>query len=168
MVVTARKFDIEHKQVHDWRKERLVEWIKSGYKKQIAVTQNMHSESESPQSLLILDLFRGHLVDFIKHQFQENDTHLAVILAELMSKLQPLNVVINKPFKDKNKFDARIIRKTFKCYSILVEIDGPEDDLVFNYEILGKELANTNEEEVLNFDNNNDEYEEIRVDNDWK
>ncbi|CAG8609560.1 35119_t:CDS:2 [Gigaspora margarita] len=46
--------------------------------------------------------------------------------------------------------------------------DWSKDDLVFNYEILSDESANMNEEEALNFDNNNDEYEEIRVDNDWE
>ena len=67
-----------------------------------------------------------------------------------------------------NEIDPRIIRRAFKCCGISVEIDGSEDDLVFNYEILGEDSVDTNEEEALNFDDNNDEYEEIRIDNDWE
>ena len=53
----------------------------------------------NPQSLLILDAFKGHLVDSIKHRFSEKNTHLAVIPCGMTSKLQPLDVAINKNFK---------------------------------------------------------------------
>ncbi|CAG8566845.1 7444_t:CDS:1, partial [Gigaspora rosea] len=56
--------------------------------------------------------------------------------------------------------------KCLKYCGISVKMNGSEDDLVFNYEILDENSADTNKEEVLNFDNNNDEYEGIRVDND--
>ena len=59
------------------------------------------SELESPQSLLILDSFRGHLVDPVKCRFHENNTHTVVIPGGLTSKLQPLDVAINKCFKEK-------------------------------------------------------------------
>ena len=59
------------------------------------------SKLESPQSLLILDSFRGHTVDPIKYEFRRNNTHLAVIPGGLTSKLQPLDVGINKCFKEK-------------------------------------------------------------------
>src|SRR6185437_3303555 len=73
------------------------------------------SELENPQSLLILDSFRGHLVDSVKHEFQENNTHLAVIPAGLTSKLQPLDVAINKPFKEKVQY----IKMVFYFFFIL-------------------------------------------------
>ena len=37
------------------------------------------SELAKPQSLLVLDSFRGYLVDSVKYCFKENNTHLAVI-----------------------------------------------------------------------------------------
>jgi len=54
-----------------------------------------------PQSLLVLDSFRGHLTDPVKRQFNEHNTNIAVIPGGLTSKLQPLDVAINKSFKSK-------------------------------------------------------------------
>jgi hypothetical protein len=51
--------------------------------------------------LMYLDSFRGHLVDAVKHRFEEKNTNLAIIPGGLTSKLQPLDVCINKPFKSK-------------------------------------------------------------------
>jgi len=59
------------------------------------------SEVAKPESLLVLDSFRGHLMDSVKFHFKENNTHLAVIPGGLTSKLQPLDVAINKSFKYK-------------------------------------------------------------------
>ena len=53
------------------------------------------------RSLLILDSFKGHMVDPVKHHFQEKNIHLAVIPGGLTSKLQPLDVAVNKSFKAK-------------------------------------------------------------------
>ena len=60
--------------------------------------------SVDPHSLLVLDSFRGHLVDSVKQRFEEKRTDLAVIPGGLTSRLQPLDIAINKPFKDKVKF----------------------------------------------------------------
>ncbi len=52
--------------------------------------------------LLILDLFRAHLVDPVKNQLAiKNNTILAVTPGDVTSKLQPLDVAINKGFKIK-------------------------------------------------------------------
>src|SRR2546429_7798213 len=51
-------------------------------------------------AMLVYDLFRGHLEDSIKKRFRESDVYLAVIPGGLTSKCQPLDVSINKPFKD--------------------------------------------------------------------
>lgn len=50
--------------------------------------------------MLVYDSFRGHLEESVKAKFHDNNIDLAVILGELTSICQPLNVAINKPFKD--------------------------------------------------------------------
>lgn len=51
-------------------------------------------------SMLVLDSFRGHLVDRVRNELKELRTDLAVIPGGLTSILQPLDVSLNKPFKD--------------------------------------------------------------------
>jgi len=57
--------------------------------------------NNNPQSLLVCDSFRGHLVDSVKNRLNEKHTNLAIIPGGLTSKLQPLDVRINKCFKAK-------------------------------------------------------------------
>ena len=52
------------------------------------------------KSLLIWDSFRAHLVDSVKRAVKETNTDIAVIPGGLTSVLQPLDVSLNKPFKD--------------------------------------------------------------------
>src|SRR5881227_1075316 len=51
-------------------------------------------------AMLVYDSFRGHLEDSIKKRFRESNVYLAVIPGGLTSKCQPLDVSINKPFKE--------------------------------------------------------------------
>ena len=51
-------------------------------------------------SLLVWDSFHGHLGDDTKRLLSEMKTDLAVIPGGLTSVLQPLDVSVNKPFKD--------------------------------------------------------------------
>jgi len=53
------------------------------------------------RSLLVLDAFRGHTVDNVKNQLVEKNTNIAIIPGGCTSKLQPLDVLINKSFKSK-------------------------------------------------------------------
>src|SRR6266540_7363443 len=53
----------------------------------------------NPRSLLVLDSFRRYLVDSVKNRFNEKQTNIAVIPGGLTSKLQLLDVAINKSFK---------------------------------------------------------------------
>ncbi|CAI2173198.1 19408_t:CDS:1, partial [Funneliformis geosporum] len=48
-----------------------------------------------------MDSFRGHIVNSVKNQLVEKNTNIAIILGGCTSKLQPLNVAINKSFKNK-------------------------------------------------------------------
>jgi hypothetical protein len=54
-----------------------------------------------PNSLLVLDSFSAHIVDSVKRRFGEKHTNIAVIPRGLTSRLQPLDVLINKSFKTK-------------------------------------------------------------------
>ncbi len=55
----------------------------------------------NPQSLLVLDSFSAHVVDSVKWRFIEKNTNIAVIPGGLTSRLQLLDVSINKSFKSK-------------------------------------------------------------------
>ena len=50
--------------------------------------------------MLFLDAFKGHLTDSVKKQLHKMNTEL-VIPNRLTSVLQPMDVSINKPFKDR-------------------------------------------------------------------
>jgi hypothetical protein len=50
--------------------------------------------------MMVYDSFKGHLEDSVKKKFYDNNFDLAVIPAGLTSICQPLDVAINKPFKD--------------------------------------------------------------------
>ncbi|CAI2192354.1 8085_t:CDS:1, partial [Funneliformis geosporum] len=56
-------------------------------------------DSSNSSSLLVLDSFCGHLVSFVKQKLHEKATDMVVIPDGLTSKLQPLDVSINKSFK---------------------------------------------------------------------
>ena len=51
------------------------------------------------KALLILDSFRAHTTEGIKDVFDEVETVTPVIPGGCTSKLQPLDVSVNKPFK---------------------------------------------------------------------
>ena len=50
--------------------------------------------------MMVYDSFKGHLEDSVKKKFHEAGFDLAVIPGGLTSVCQPLDVAINKPFKD--------------------------------------------------------------------
>lgn len=53
------------------------------------------------KSMLVWDQFRSHLTDTVKDKLKSLKTFQAVIPGGLTSILQPLDVVLNKPFKDR-------------------------------------------------------------------
>lgn len=55
------------------------------------------------RSLLVLDAYRAQTTPGIKFELEMNHTNLVVIPAGLTYRLQPLDVVINRPFKYKIK-----------------------------------------------------------------
>ena len=52
------------------------------------------------RSLLVFDSFEAHLTDTVKASFKRDNTVLAVIPGGLTSLLQPLEVSLNKQFKN--------------------------------------------------------------------
>lgn len=53
------------------------------------------------RAMLVLDAFRGHTTVDVKRQIQNLKTDLVIIPGGMTSQLQVLDVVVNKPFKDK-------------------------------------------------------------------
>jgi hypothetical protein len=51
-------------------------------------------------AMMIYDSFRGHLKESVKEKFDKSNINLAVIPGGLTNICQPLDVAINKPFKD--------------------------------------------------------------------
>lgn len=121
------------------------------------------------QSLLVLDSYRGHLTDGVKKQLKEGKSDLAVIPGGMTGMLQPLDVVINKPFKTHMRrlysewirthqettktgrpkraslpevcrwileawrcISAEFVTKSFKVTGISCDLDGTEDDAIWN------------------------------------
>ncbi|GBB92419.1 hypothetical protein RclHR1_00200052 [Rhizophagus clarus] len=56
---------------------------------------------DNSRSMLVLDSFHGHIVDSVKNRLVEKNTNMAVIPGGCTSKLQSLDVAINKSFKSK-------------------------------------------------------------------
>jgi hypothetical protein len=63
------------------------------------VSRNRRMAFFNPKSLLMLDSGRDHIIPEIK-TVVNNYSKMAVILAGLTKKLQPLDIMVNKPFKD--------------------------------------------------------------------
>ena len=78
----------------DWvNEEKMIWWINNIWFKKSS------DQLSNPKSLLILDSFREHLVNSVKERLNEIHTNMAVISEGLTSKLQPLDVAVNKSFK---------------------------------------------------------------------
>ena len=78
-----------------WMNENeMSQWVENVW------TQRARQGSNS-KSLLVLDSFTAHKTNVIKCRFYEKNTDLAIILGWLTSRLQPLNISLNKSFKAK-------------------------------------------------------------------
>ena len=62
----------------------------------IRMSENLSKEP----SMMVYDSFRGHLEENVKAKFRQHNFQLTVIPVGLTSVCQPLDVAINKPFKD--------------------------------------------------------------------
>jgi len=74
--------------------ELMLEWLKIVWSHRPGVFLNQ-------PSMLVLDAFKRHVTDSVKDQLHKTKTELIVILGGMTSLLQPMDVSINKPFKDR-------------------------------------------------------------------
>ena len=82
-------------QEKEWMTEELMlEWLK------IVWVRRPRTFLNQP-SMLVLDAFKGHLTDSVKNQLRKMKTELLVIPGGMTSVLQPVDLSINKPFKDR-------------------------------------------------------------------
>jgi len=62
---------------------------------------NNRPNSFNQKSLLVMDSFEGHKTELVKENCRKSKCDLAIIPGGLTSVVQPLDVCVNKPFKDK-------------------------------------------------------------------
>ncbi|CAI2196289.1 16709_t:CDS:1, partial [Funneliformis geosporum] len=74
--------------------EEMIWWTENIWLKRL-------QRGSNPRSLLILDSFSAHKTEVVKKWFFEKKTNIAIIPGGLTSKLQPLDIFLNKPFKAK-------------------------------------------------------------------
>ena len=82
-------------QEKEWMTEELMlEWLKIvwGHRPRAFLNQ---------PSMFVLDAVKGHLTDSMKNQLLKMKTELVVILGGMTSMLQPIDISINKPSKDR-------------------------------------------------------------------
>ncbi|UZO24417.1 uncharacterized protein OCT59_016719 [Rhizophagus irregularis] len=93
-------------------------------------------------------------------------------IAIIPSKLQPLDVAINKNFKAKNdiiigcllpfmlllQLEEDLIRRSFKCCGVSTNTDGSEDNDLFDYDKLLGMLEDNDEVDINNPDDEENEY----------
>ena len=97
-------------------------------------TENIWSKrsqrGSNPRSLLVLDSFSAHKTEVVKKRFHEK-TNITIILGGLTSKLQPLDVSLNKPFKAKvrNQYN-HWMSEAIKEYTPSGKIKRPSYSLV--------------------------------------
>ena len=78
-----------------WMNENeMIWWVENIWKQRARRGTN-------PKSLLILDSFTAYKTDAVKNRLYEKNTDLAVIPGGLTSRLQPLDVSLNRSFKSK-------------------------------------------------------------------
>ncbi|CAI2192016.1 2000_t:CDS:1 [Funneliformis geosporum] len=76
-----------------WMNEDLMKvWFQEVWEK--------HVKSDK-RSSLVLDSFEGHKTEFIKEKCKQMNIDLAIIPGGLTSLVQPLDVCLNEPFKDR-------------------------------------------------------------------
>ena len=85
---------IDRAQEKGWITEELMlEWLKIIWGRRPTASLNQ-------PSMLVLDAFKGHLTDSVKNQLRKMNIERVVILDGMTSVSQPMDVSINKPFKD--------------------------------------------------------------------
>ena len=137
------------------------------------------------KSLLVFDQFRAHLTKKTKNLAASSKTHLAVIPGGLTSQLQPLDVSINKPFKQAireewNKWmmnpadqsltpTGRLRRPTIKqvCQWVLNAWDGIKQEVIkksFKKTGISNALDGTEDDDLYNNDSDLEDTANMKLD----
>jgi len=155
-----------HTNLSGWMDEKeMIWWVENVWRWCVNLGSN-------PRSLLVLDSFSAHKTDSLKQRYNERNTDIAIIPGGLTSRLQPLDVSLNKSFKAKvrhaynqwmdeaikeytpsgkikrpsyslvanwvkeawDNIEPAMIRKSFKCCGISIELNGSKDNLIFDFE----------------------------------
>ena len=132
--------------------------------------------------MMVYDSFKGHLEESVKEKFREHDFNLAVIPGGLTSICQPLDVAINKPFKDNLRKEwhlwmasggagetaagnLRRARISDVCNWVKRSWEGISDEIIVqSFKTCG--ILNSLNEEAINSDEENGEFEIIDVSDD--
>ena len=77
-------------------KHLMCEWIDQIWNKCPGI-----STASKPTSLLVMNSFEGHKTKSVRRKCNVGNTHVAIIPGGLTSVIQPLDVCINKLFKDR-------------------------------------------------------------------
>ena len=146
-------------------------------KKYVDYIKDIKVNRSGAPMMMVYDSFKGHLEDLVKKKFQDNGIDLAVIPAGLTSMCQPLDVAINKPFKDNLRKEwhlwmshggagetakGNLRRAKFNdvCWWVKRSWEGiPNDVIVESFKTCG--ISNT----LVNHDDSDKEnnYEELEV-----
>ena len=85
---------------NDWMDQAGVKlWINNVWNKRNGGLRKEHS-------LLVWDMFRSHLKSETKNYLNQSNTATVVIPGGLTSLLQPLDLSLNKPFKDRLRYQC--------------------------------------------------------------
>ena len=67
----------------------------------VKISMGSRPRALNQPSMLVLDTFKGHLTDYLKNHLRNMKIEFVVIPGGMTSVLQPEDVSINKPFKDR-------------------------------------------------------------------
>ncbi|CAG8620819.1 7958_t:CDS:1, partial [Paraglomus occultum] len=114
-------------QKNGWMDEILMrDWLDT-----ILIWLQRAEDASQKRSLLVLDSFVGHITQSVKEKCRETNTVLGVIPGGLTSIVQPLDVSINKPFKDRLREKWRTWMATGEhSYTKAGNIKKPANDLM--------------------------------------
>lgn len=164
-----------------WMTEELtMDWLKTVWMRRPGALFNQ-------PSMLVLDAFKGHTTEKVKNLIKEMGSDFVCVPGGMTSQLQPLDVSVNKPFKDNfkrlynewlcseerdsaltpsgrvkrascsqlcrwieeawNAITPEIIQKSFRKCCITNNLDGTEDDELFETEDEAVASSSSSEEE---------------------
>ncbi|KAE8740145.1 hypothetical protein FOCC_FOCC014343 [Frankliniella occidentalis] len=104
-----------------------VDWLKTVWEKRPGALLNLNN-------MLVMDSFRGHLTEQVKDKFKRMQTDMVIIPGGMTSLLQPLDICINKPFKNKiEEYYCDWMVRGEKQYTLTGRIKRPDPELLISW-----------------------------------